>query len=126
MSDMKARLKIIQETNPNLIISIHMNSFSSPSAKGAITYYRSGDDSGKACADLIQKSLHRYCAAKNEASKVGDYYMLNSSYYTSILIECGFISNPEEERMLNSSEYREKMVDAITSGILLYFGSANI
>lgn len=125
MSDMRARFNIIQNTNPNLVISIHMNSFGSPSAKGALTYYRNGDEASKRCADLIQASLNTYCDAPTRQGKVGDYYILNCSYYTSILIECGFISNPEEERLLNTKEYCEKFVEAVYSGILLYFGNSN-
>ena len=125
-SDMEARFKIIKEANPNLVISIHMNSFPSSSVKGASTYYRSGDSSGKMCADLIQESIQTYCGARNQKSKIGDYYILNCSYYSAVLIECGFISNPEEEDLLNSSDYKNKMINAIYNGILLYFGDNHI
>ena len=125
-SDMKARFRIIENANPNLVISIHMNSFGSSNAKGAICYYRKGDTAGEKCSNLIQKSLYQYCGARFENGKVGDYYMLNCSYYTSILIECGFISNPEEEKKLNSEKYKELMVDSIYKGILLYFGNNQI
>ena len=123
LSDMNERFRIIKKANPNLVVSIHMNSFSSPNAKGAVTYYRNNDSASKKCADLIQKSLKKYCDAKIEKSKVGDYFMLNCSYYTAVLIECGFISNPDEERMLNSDRYKHNIIDAIFSGILLYFGN---
>ena len=52
--------------------------------------------------------------------------ILNCTYYTAVLIECGFISNPEEEKLLNSKEYKQKMIDAIYKGILLYFGNVSI
>ena len=122
MSDLNARMEIIKRANPNLVISIHMNSFSSPSAHGASTYYRSGDESGQIVSDLIQQSLNTYLGAPSTTGKVGDYYILNESYYTAVLIECGFLSNPEEERLLNTDEYLEKFVDAVYNGILLYFG----
>ena len=122
MSDLNARMEIIKRANPNLVISIHMNSFSSPSAHGASTYYRSGDESGQIVSDLIQQSLNTYLGAPSTTGKVGDYYILNESYYTAVLIECGFLSNPEEERLLNTDEYLKKFVDAVYNGILLYFG----
>lgn len=122
MSDLNARMEIIKRANPNLVISIHMNSFSSPSAHGASTYYRSGDESGQIVSDLIQQSLNTYLGAPSTKGKVGDYYILNESYYTAVLIECGFLSNPEEERLLNTDEYLEKFVDAVYNAILLYFG----
>ena len=125
-SDMNARYKIIEQANPNLVISIHMNSFVSPLARGAVAYYKNDDPASKRCADYIQKSLNKYCDAKIDQAKVGDYFMLNCSYYTSILIECGFISNPEEEKKLNTESYKELMVDSIYKGILLYFGNNHV
>jgi len=125
-SDMNERMKIIERANPNLVVSIHMNSFVSPSAQGSVTYYRKCDAASKNCADLIQKSLNKYCDARIQESKVGDYFMVNCSYYTSVLIECGFLSNPEEEKKLNDKDYKTKMIDAIYRGILLYFGNNQI
>lgn len=125
-SDMNERFKIIEKTNPNLVISIHMNSFTNSSARGAVTYYRDGDRASEQCANYIQKSLNTYCDAKYQNGKVGDYYMLNCSYYTAVLIECGFISNPEEEQLLNSENYKNLMIDSIYNGILLYFGNNQI
>ena len=125
LSDMQNRLKIIEKANPNLVISIHMNSFKDKSASGASTYYRKGDTSGETCSNLIQKSLHTFCNAKSSSSKIGDYYILNSSYYTAVLIECGFISNPLEEKLLNTNSYKQKFTNAVLNGILLYFGKTS-
>lgn len=125
-SDMSARMNIIKRANPNLVVSIHMNSFRDSSASGAMTYYRKDDNASRVCADLIQKAMSTYCGAKNKIGKVGDYYLLNCSYYTAVLIECGFISNPQEEKLLNSKEYKNKMIDAIYKGILLYLGNGEI
>jgi len=66
--------------------------------------------------------LHNYCGVRSKEAKKGDYFMLNCSYYTSVLIECGFLSNVEEENKLNSDEYSDKFTDAIAKGLLLYFG----
>ncbi len=122
LSDMKARFEIIKKTNPNLVISIHMNSFLDSTAHGALTYYRADDEASKTIANYIQQSLNTYCKAPNNKAKVGDYYILNCSYYTSVLVECGFLSNPNEEQKLNSAEYQEQIVNSIFSAIILYFG----
>lgn len=122
LSDMKARFEIIKRTNPNLVVSIHMNSFSNSSAHGAMTYYRADDEPSKTIANYIQKSLNTYCDAPNTQAKVGDYYILNCSYYTSVLVECGFLSNPDEEQKLNSATHQDKIVNSIFSAIMLYFG----
>lgn len=120
--DMNKRMEIIKKVNPNLVVSLHMNSFSDSSARGAMTYYRNNDEASKQCADLIQQSISTYCNASSKKSKVGDYFMLNCSYYTAVLVECGFISNPYEEKLLNTDEYKERMINSIYNGILLYFG----
>lgn len=126
ISDMNARMKIIRKAKPNLVVSIHMNSFSDSTVCGANTYYKMDDEASKNCANLIQGCLNSYCGAKNTLGKTGDYFVLNCSYYTSVLIECGFLSNAEEEKKLNSDEYKNKMIDAVYSGILLYFGNKNL
>lgn len=126
LSDMNARFNIIKKVNPNLVVSIHMNSYINENATGAFTYYRKDDEASKICADLIQKSLSTYCGVKQQVGKVGDFYMLNCSYYTSVLVECGFLSNSKEEKLLNSADYKNKVTDAIFNGILLYFGNNNI
>lgn len=123
LSDMKARLATIKRVNPNLVISIHMNSFPISTAHGATTYYRKGDESGKVIADTIQSSLHTYINSPNTHSKVGDYYILNASYYTAVLIECGFLSNREEEEKLNTDEYMNKLLDAVVNGVIVHFGN---
>ena len=123
ISDMTERMNIIKKTNPNLVISIHMNSFSDSSVCGANTYYKIDDEASMLCANYVQQSLHTYCDAPNLKAKTGDYFMVNCSYYTSILIECGFLSNPHEEKLLNSKDYKEKIIDSIYKGVLLYFGN---
>ncbi|MBR6779030.1 MAG: N-acetylmuramoyl-L-alanine amidase [Clostridia bacterium] len=122
LSDMNTRLETIKKANPNLVVSIHMNSFRSSVVKGANTYYREGDETSKQIADLIQKSLNTYCNAPNKLGKVGDYFILNCTYYTAVLVECGFISNADEEALLNTEEYKKRIVDSICAGITLYFG----
>lgn len=122
LSDMNERMKIIKNANPNLVISIHMNSFQDSSVYGANCFYKIDDQSSKTCASLIQKSLKTYCNALTENVKQGDFFLLNCSYYTSVLLECGFISNPQEESNLNNTDYMNKFTDAVSNGIMLYFG----
>lgn len=122
ISDLNERMRIIKKANPNLMISIHMNSFTSSSSVGPIAYYKFDDRASERVADLVQKCFNVYCNARWQEGKAGDYYILNNSYYTSVLIECGFISNAEEEKLLNTKEYRKKLMSAVAGGIGLYFG----
>lgn len=126
ISDMNARMEKIKQINPNLVISIHMNSFADSRVKGANCFYKIDDEASIACANLIQKSLNKHCEVPSSNAKQGDYFMLNCSYYTSVLIECGFLSNPEEEQKLNSEDYMNTFNKAIANGLLLYFGNTNI
>lgn len=123
ISDMNKRMEIIKNANPNLVVSVHMNSFSDSSVRGAVVYHKIDDNASMSCASFIQNSLNKKINIKEQKIKPGDYFMLNCSYYTSILIECGFLSNPEEEINLNNDEYKNKLTDAICNGIFLYFGN---
>lgn len=122
ISDMNSRMEIIKKTNPNLVISVHMNSFNDKSARGANCFYKVDDEASLNCANLIQKSLHKNCGALNSKAKKGDYFMLNCSYYTSVLIECGFLSNLEEEKKLNDDKYLDNFTESVANAIMLYFG----
>ena len=122
LSDMRKRREIINNAQPDLVISIHMNSFPLDSCKGAKTFYQIGSDISFEAAKNIQNSLHYYIDNASSTVGAGDYYILNCSKYTSVLIECGFVSSPEEEQLLNDASYREKFVYGIYCGIMMYLG----
>lgn len=120
-SDMERRRQIIESSNADLVVSIHMNSYPLPSAHGAQVFYAQGAESGKRLADLVQTEIVRAIPSARKTSSVGDYYMLNCTEKPSIIVECGFLSNPEEEKMLVSEEYRTTLCYSILSGILQYY-----
>ena len=122
LSEMKARATLIKNSAPDLVVSIHMNSFPLKSVSGAKAFYRADSENSKIVADNIQKSMYYYCNIKSKISATGDYYILNCTDYTSVLIECGYLSNAEEEQKLLTKEYREKLMHSVYSGILLSFG----
>ena len=76
-SDMLARKGIIEKVNPNLVISIHMDSFSLSSTNGSQTYYKKGSESGKLLAQKIQKQLSFNFENAKKTEKIGDYYIVN-------------------------------------------------
>lgn len=122
LSDMRARRDIIRSAQPDLVVSVHMNSFPLDSCKGAKTFYQIGSDVSKSAAQSIQDSLYYYIDNASKSVGAGDYYILNCTNYTSVLIECGFVSSPEEEYLLNSDEYREKFMYSVYCGIIMYLG----
>lgn len=119
--DMQKRKEIIEKSNPNLVISVHMNKFSSSARRGAQVFYKNGDPNGETLANLIQDSFNKMESSKREFSPlVGDYYVLNCSDIPSVICECGFLSNPEEESLLITDEYQEKIAEAIFDGVTQY------
>ena len=122
--DMKRRSEIIHETAPALVISVHQNFFSLASRRGAQVFFREDSSSSRTLACSIQKSLNEMpeTPRKYDALK-GDYYMLNCSDYPSVIVECGFLSNPEDEALLVSTAYQKKIASVIASGALSYLAS---
>ncbi len=123
--DMEKRAEIIRGASPAAMISIHQNFFSQTSRRGAQVFYREDSDSGKTLASLIQTSLNSMpeCVKRSQAL-AGDYFVLNCSDVPAVIVECGFLSNPEDEALLLTSSYREKLADAIAEGTLSFFSSA--
>lgn len=122
LDEMKARKERIRNAKPDLVVSIHMNSFGLKSVTGPKAFYGTENKNGKTIANAVQKSMHYYAGAKDVTAKAGDYYILNCTQYPSILIECGYISNAEEEAKLNTKEYRQKLMHSVFCGILVYLG----
>lgn len=116
--DMKKRKEIIDKSGANLVVSIHMNSFSAKSSRGAQVFYYDESQSSKNLADNIQKQYISGLVKPRQTSQSADYYILKCSSVPSVLIECGFISNKEEESLLLSKEYREKLCYLTLCGIV--------
>lgn len=124
-SEMEKRKEIIEKSRADLVVSIHMNSFPSSEARGAQVYYAEGSESGKELAEKVQTSLYRSVEYSKKTSKSGDFYVLNCSNKPSILVECGFLSNPEEETLLADKEYQHEFCYNLFCGILQFLSFAN-
>lgn len=120
LADMKKRKEIILDAEPDLMVSIHQNYYPSTYVTGAQVFYAPSADPD--LASIMQKILNRELGCNRNQAK-GDYYIIQCSPYPSILIECGFLSNPEEEAMLVSASYQEKVAYTIYSGINFILGS---
>lgn len=122
--DMQRRSEIINKVKPSLVVSVHMNQYSLSTRRGAQVFYKKSDESGKKLANCIQNSFNNMENSSRECSAlVGDYYILNCSQYPSIIAECGFLSNPEDEALLITEEYQEEIAYAIFKGIVEYLVS---
>lgn len=120
-SDMEKRRQIIESSGADLVVSIHMNSYPLPSAHGAQVFYREGSVGGQHLAESVQASIVTNFPDARKTCKVGDYFMVNCTDKPSIIVECGYLSNPQEERNLSDDAYKEKMCYSILSGVLSFF-----
>jgi len=114
--DMEARRKIIAEATPDLVVSIHQNAFPSPTVRGPQVFYAPSSEVGTAYAKTMQSVLNN-ALGHSRTEKPGDFFLLQCSEYPSLLIECGFLSNPEEERLLITANYQEKAAYAVFTGV---------
>jgi N-acetylmuramoyl-L-alanine amidase len=121
--DMKNRKQIIKDSNADLFLSIHLNSFPQSKYYGAQVFYFEGSKSSQHLARILQEELRRILNRNNDRveKSTRDYYILKDNGIPSALIECGFLSNPEEEMLLKSPEYQDKIAWTIYIGILRFF-----
>lgn len=123
--DLQARVSLIGSVAPDVMISIHQNSYSEEDVDGAQVFYHAGSDSGKKLGTMIQDSLkseindgnHRVAKANKE------YYLLKKATCPAVIAECGFLSNPSEAALLVTEEYQEKLAFAIHLGIMEYINT---
>ena len=118
--DLQQRVNIALENQSDVFLSIHMNEYRSRSESGPQVFYQRGGDAGRLLAGVLQKHLIAGLKPRKERSAMaGDYYVLRSRL-PSALVECGFISNSAEEKLLLSPEYQRKIAEAIASGLAEY------
>jgi N-acetylmuramoyl-L-alanine amidase len=120
-TDMQNRRKIIENANPDIVISLHMNYYALSSRRGAQVFYNKDGVGGADFASCIQKQINGMEEAVRSCSAlVGDYYILNVSPCPAVLVECGFLSNEEDEKLLVDKKYREKLSYTLFKGCVEY------
>lgn len=118
--DMEERRRIIREAEPDFVLSVHQNTFpSDTSRRGGQVFFREGSDAGEALAVSIQARLNALGGRSVSALK-GDFFLLGCADCPSALVECGFLSNAEEERLLLTDEYQGKIARAVFEGVLSF------
>lgn len=123
VSDLKNRVKIVNNNKKNILVSIHQNKFEQSKYSGAQMFYSANNDKSQILAENIRKSITGLIQPENkrELKKGGsDIYLLNKATVPAVIVECGFISNEEEAKNLSNEEYQSKMAFAICCGILEY------
>lgn len=122
--DLQRRCDLINEQKPLMTISIHQNSYTSPEIKGAQVFYYTTSSESQKLAEILQKTLIEQVDTENhrEAKANDSYYLLKRTDSVIVIVECGFLSNPQEAEKLSDEDYQQKMVNAICTGINKYLG----
>lgn len=118
LEDLNNRIRIINERQPAVAVSIHQNSYSDASVKGAQVFYFTHSDKGKQAAEALQKELLEFDQEHTRKIKANDtYYLLKKTEVPTVIVECGFLSCPEEAALLTDEAYQKKLAEAIAKGI---------
>ena len=127
-SDMQKRCEIISDANPVFTVSLHQNSYPSPEVKGAQVFYYGQSTQGKLLAETLQESLVSRVDPENKrvAKANESYYLLKKTPTPTVIVECGFLSNPDEAALLLDDDYQNKLARAIYMGILKYLETESL
>ena len=117
--DLHNRVKYINNSNPDLFISIHLNTYPSENVEGAQVFHQSNVNS-ITFSKLLQQEMNKL-TSKERKVKLGDYYILNNTNSAGAIVECGFLSNTKEREKLADDSYQRKIAKAIKKGIEKYF-----
>lgn len=121
--DLAQRVKIAENTENSIFISIHMNSFSQTSTKGFQVYYSQNDPRSRVIAERIQNAVKVNLQPTNKRKitpATSRIYLLDNITKPAILIECGFLSNPEECSLLTTEKYQNELSKIISNEIIRY------
>ncbi len=121
--DMQKRKEIAEAAKPDFLISIHQNAYPSTRYRGGQVFYNVEDKNGENLATLTQNALNTLYAqegVKGRKQTAGDFFMLKCCACPSLLIECGFLSNPEDEALLQTAVWQRKLAEGVASGLIAY------
>ena len=126
--DVRNRLKIAQSQENPVLVSIHMNYFAQAQYSGLQVWYSKNDARSKSLANLIQSNVKNELQPNNKRvtkEATSSIFLLHNATFPAVLIECGFLSNPEEARALGDAVYRQKLANVIFKSIMNYISQNN-
>lgn len=120
--DMKRRVEKIEAAKADLAVSIHQNSYTQEYVKGPQVFYYETSEKGKLLAEFLQESLNENLQIERprEIKANNTYYILKKTPIPTVIVECGFLSNSQEVKLLNTQEYQQRVAQAVREGILAY------
>ena len=122
VQDLKRRVQLVNESNGDMFVSLHLNAIPSPRWSGAQTFYNRAVDENEKVAKFIQEEIRTNLENTNRLAKpIGSVYLLKHAQIPGALVEVGFLSNPEEARLLTTEAYQQKIAASIYQGIMRYY-----
>ena len=122
-SDLSKRANIINVSKCDLYLSLHLNAETSTTWKGAQVFYDDVNEKNKKIAEIMQKSLEEKVNTKRKYKEMTTIYMYQRIKQPGVLIEMGFLTNPNERYLLTTDAHQQKLIDAIINGIITYFNT---
>ncbi|MBO5143796.1 MAG: N-acetylmuramoyl-L-alanine amidase [Clostridia bacterium] len=119
VSDINNRIKLVNESEADMLISIHMNNFENSKYYGWQTFYKKNSEISKVIAENIQIGISDNIERENDrvALPITSIKLIDKSAIPAVIVECGFLSNEEDLRLLLTDEYKQQIVDGIIDGI---------
>lgn len=118
ISDLKERVRLVNRTENGILLSIHQNQFSDERYSGAQVFYGKQQDSQELAKTLQEKMIDNLNPGSHRQIKQGSgIYLLEKIQQPGVLIECGFLSNPQEEQLLRTPEYQKKLCCVIAASV---------
>ena len=123
ISDIRNRVKIGNESSADIFVSIHLNKIPQKQYDGWQTFYKEGSEEGNKLATLIQSNLNESIQKENKrvAKTIQNIYIINKVEIPTTIVECGFLSNIEEEKKLLDDGYQNRLAWGLYNGIIDYF-----
>ena len=123
VSDIHNRVKIGNESSADIFVSIHLNKINQQQYYGWQTFYNTKNEKSKDLAEQIQGNLNETMQKENNriAMKLNTVYIMKHVEIPISIVECGFLSNPQEEKELQQDEYQNQLAWGIYNGIISYF-----
>ena len=125
-SDLKNRVKLVNETENALLVSIHQNTFPESQYSGAQVFYGT-QGNAQSLAEALQATFCRTLnpGSSRECKKADGIYLMQHIECTGVLVECGFLSNPAEEAKLRTGDYQRKVCCVIAASVGQFLANAN-
>ena len=123
ISDIHNRVKIGNESSADIFVSIHLNKINEQQYDGWQTFFNTNNEQSKVLAEGIQSSLNEAIQKENHRipMKLNTIYIMKHVEIPISIVECGFLSNPQEEQQLQEEEYQNRLAWGIYNGIISYF-----